>query len=83
ISVEDNNYILKKRSQYILDIASIEKVEVLILGAWGCGVFKQDPYTMASIFKDLLNDYDFDEIIFAVPKGRNNNYDAFKKIIDD
>ncbi|MCD7892337.1 MAG: TIGR02452 family protein [Erysipelotrichaceae bacterium] len=83
ISKEVNNDILKKRSQYLLDIASKEKAEVLILGAWGCGVFQQDPYTMATIFKELIADYDFDEIIFAVPKGRNHNYEAFKEIIDE
>ncbi|MCD8028913.1 MAG: TIGR02452 family protein [Erysipelotrichaceae bacterium] len=83
ISLEYNNAILKKRSQYLLDIASKEKVDVLILGAWGCGVFRQNPYTVSSIFKELIDNYDFEEVIFAVPKGKNNNYDAFTKIMNN
>lgn len=80
ISIEENNEILKKRIRYILDIASKEKADILILGAWGCGVFGQDPYTVASFFKEFLHYYNFAEVIFAVPRGRNSNYEAFKKI---
>lgn len=80
ISLEKNQQILKSRSQYILNIATQEQVNILILGAWGCGVFGQDPYTMASIFKELLAYYSFDEVIFAIPKGKNKNDEAFKTL---
>ncbi len=80
ITIEENNEILKKRIRYILDIASKENVDIFILGAWGCGVFGQDPLVVASCFKELLDDYDFEEVIFAVPRGMNDNYYNFNKI---
>jgi uncharacterized protein (TIGR02452 family) len=59
----------------------------IILGAWGCGVFKNDPITIANAFKNALehNNNLFENIVFAVINDRNsvaNNYqifyDAFK-----
>ena len=41
-----------------------------MLGAWGCGVFKNNPVFVASVFADLLNQpyfkTAFDEVIFAI-----------------
>ena len=41
----------------------------LILGAYGCGVFRNDPYRIASWWKELLTGYfadTFDTVVFAV-----------------
>ena len=41
----------------------------LILGAYGCGVFRNDPYKIACWWKELLTGYfadDFDSVVFAV-----------------
>lgn len=79
VSNEKNSYVLQSRIQFVLDIAEENKVDTLILGAYGCGVFGQDPEEVAAIFKILLPYYNFKKIIFAIPKG-NGNFDAFIKI---
>lgn len=46
----------------------------LILGAWGAGVFGNDPAAVASAFREpLRGDFAsaFDEIVVAVPPGGN------------
>lgn len=62
------------RIRKILYVAYINGNEKLVLGAFGCGVFKNDPYTVAKYFKTLL-DVEFKdvfkEVIFAIPKGAN------------
>ena len=53
-----------------------------ILGAFGCGVFKQDPQEVARIFHQYLTERPVKakKVIFAIPskKNRSNrNYEAF------
>jgi uncharacterized protein (TIGR02452 family) len=58
----------------------------LVLSAFGCGVFKNDPYVVAQYFKDelrLLGTY-FDNIVFAIINDRNSvasNYEIFNEVI--
>lgn len=58
---------------------------VLILGAFGCGVFRNDPAFVAEIFKYLLTAYKYVfvdrniRVDFAIPKGPN--LDIFKEIL--
>lgn len=75
--------VLRSRIKYVLDIARNNEQKVLILGAFGCGVFGNDPIKVASIFKELLKDYKFEKVIFAIPHTNNGNYDAFKKVFDE
>jgi uncharacterized protein (TIGR02452 family) len=46
---------LRRRAELVLSIASAHQVKQLVLGAWGCGVFRNDPRVVASIFADLLH----------------------------
>lgn len=80
-----NTIRLDLRIEYILDIAAENKVDTLILGAFGCGVFRQDPYQVANFFKGYLNTdfHCFDKVIFAIPDGKNNNFKAFKEVFDE
>lgn len=67
----------------ILMSAITHDVDIIILGAWGCGVFKNNPKLIAEGFKRALyNDmkqFYFDHVIFAVmDDGRGSgNYSAF------
>ena len=74
---------IRNRIKFILDIAEKNNEAELILGAFGCGVFKNEPEFVASTFKNLLystNYYHFKKVIFAIPGGIN--YDIFKKVFE-
>lgn len=86
VSDEKNWYHLYNRIEFILNIAKLHQVDILIVGAFGCGVFGQDPYEVAAIFKYLLDNksYGFSQVIFAIPIGtRVNNYTPFKQVLYD
>lgn len=75
----------KKRGAHIIDIAAANGVDVLVLGAFGCGAFKNDPQIVARAYKEILADKArlFDEVVFAVycsPKD-TGNYDTFKRVL--
>lgn len=62
----DNEKALEKRVKFIYDICMKEDIEVAILGAWGCGVFKQDPTTVAKLF-DKYFKYSGIYCMYAIP----------------
>ena len=68
-SVEELEATLVRRGRFVLAIARHHAVETLVLGAWGAGVFKNDPVMVARIFKRLLADEFagvFERVVFAV-----------------
>jgi uncharacterized protein (TIGR02452 family) len=76
----------KKKIRLMLSLAVHNNVDNLILGAWGCGVFKNKPEDIAKMFKDVLKEYkgSFENVIFAVINDKNsngNNYETFKEIL--
>lgn len=77
---EENTKVLKSRIKFVLDVAKENGVNTLILGAYGCGVFKQDPNEVANIFKEFLETSHkcFERVVFAIPGGRN--LEVFKKV---
>lgn len=58
------------------------KADTLVLGAWGCGAFGNDPAAVAGWFRQVLVHEgfarSFDQIIFAVRDGNSGNYKAFR-----
>ena len=72
-----------KRISRICDIAKKEKAEVLILGAFGCGVFSNPPRIVAEAMAEIVKKYryDFKVIEFAVycPPSNMENYEVFKR----
>ena len=82
ISDEENSKVLKERIEFILKIAQDNGVDNLILGAYGCGVFGQDPLEVAKIFKEFLSGkYKcFNKVIFAIPNKLEVNYRCFQRI---
>lgn len=83
VSDVENTKVLKSRIKYVLDIAKDNEVEVLILGAYGCGVFGQNPTEVAMIFKECLETTHkncFSKVVFAIPSGRDGNLEAFKSV---
>jgi len=65
---------LHERAHRVLSAFAHGGVSDLVLGAWGCGVFKNDPRTVASIFADHLGHNFrgcFRSVVFAVPDDAN------------
>ena len=57
-------------------------LEVLILGAFGCGAFRNPPDVVAEIFNSLIRHYNFEIVEFAVfCRDDTRNYDIFKRIL--
>ena len=82
VSREQNSKVLKDRTKFVLDIASNEGIDTLILGAWGCGVFGQEPSEVAECFlEELKNHQDIENIVFAVIDKNSENYKAFENCI--
>ena len=75
-----------KRAKRILDVALINNIDILVLGAFGCGAFKNNPYIVAKAYKDILKVYRsyFDLIEFAIFTNEYNreNYLAFKTVAE-
>ena len=68
--------IFESRIKNIISVAMDNEADILILGAFGCGAFKNPPDIVARAFKNVIqkNHYEecFDKIIFAV---KSSNYD--------
>lgn len=83
VTKEQNSLVLMKRIKFVLDIATMQNVDTLILGAYGAGVFGQDVVEVATITKDLLHHYSFKNVIFAIIDRNSENYKAFKTILEE
>jgi putative RNA 2'-phosphotransferase len=74
---------LRRRARLALDACVHHHVDRLILGAWGAGVFGNEPNLIADCFaQPLLGDLAgaFTEVVFAILGGPGAaNYDAFAK----
>ena len=71
--------VMTERIKRILELAAKEKVEVLILGAFGCGAFGNPPEIVADIFASLIKNYNFETVEFAVfCRNDTKNYDVFE-----
>lgn len=46
--------ILKQRAGKVLALACAQGCDALVLGAWGCGAFRNDPNVVSAVFGDLL-----------------------------
>jgi uncharacterized protein (TIGR02452 family) len=61
---------LERRAAQVLRVAAHHRHRTLILGAWGCGVFANDPSEVADVFARLLATpplaHAFARIVFAI-----------------
>lgn len=75
----------EKRLSRILDIAAAAGDEVVILGAFGCGAFENNPEVVARAAKNVIAKHKkhFETIEFAVycsPRDERN-YEIFKRVL--
>ena len=85
ITPEDLLALHEKRGRQILSAAAANGAQVIILGAFGCGAFRNDPAVVAQAYANILPEYlhYFRTIEFAVycrPLSPQN-FDAFKNFI--
>jgi uncharacterized protein (TIGR02452 family) len=78
---------LRRRAELVLSVASAHNIDVLVLGAWGCGVFRNDPRMVAAIFADLLKPSGkfantFSKVVFAVfdRTAEQQTFQAFQDV---
>ena len=67
----------------MFQVAAAHGHRTLVLGAWGCGVFRNDPHTVASAFAGALREVgQFDRVIFAIRDDRSGTpvYRAFESV---
>jgi uncharacterized protein (TIGR02452 family) len=59
--------VLRRRAARVLAVAAAHGHRTLVLGGWGCGVFRNDPAVVADAFAVALREIDrFDRVVFAV-----------------
>lgn len=78
---------MKRRIRIMLLVAKEHGYKNLILGAWGCGAFHNDPVEVAGCFKQVIIEEGygmfFDEICFAIyGKEDGKNITSFRKCFD-
>ncbi len=67
--VEQAEQVMKRRMKLSLAIFARQECKCLILGAYGCGVFRNDPKKIAKWWQELLKDSfadTFETVVFAV-----------------
>lgn len=69
--------LFKGRIKNIFEVAAEHEIEVLILGAFGCGAFKNPPDIVAKAFREVIeeNNYkgQFTKIVFAIKSTVNSD----------
>lgn len=84
VNPNENTFCLaESRARRILEVAADNDHEILILGAWGCGVFNNEPLHVAGYFSRLLEgDFKgvFKEVLFGVPGVDSENYVIFESV---
>jgi len=85
ISADELLHLHEKRTERILSVAALNGAEVVILGAFGCGAFMNDPNVVAQAYRNVIPKFVhcFKTIEFAVycRPGDDTNYKAFAKHI--
>jgi uncharacterized protein (TIGR02452 family) len=59
--------VLKRRAERVLRVARAHGHRQIVLGAWGCGVFRNPPEIVADAFRHALTEVPgFDRVVFAI-----------------
>jgi uncharacterized protein (TIGR02452 family) len=87
VADEEIDRTMKRRIVCILELAALKGAKTLILGAFGCGVFRNDPHKVAKSFYEALieegHEEQFEHICFAIPGENSKNHQEFKRVFLD
>jgi len=82
-NVDKIKSVMISRAEKVLSVVAYHHCDALILGAWGCGVFRNDPVDVAEMWFTLLKENDlfvnrFKKVSFAVIDGQKRGiYQTF------
>ena len=85
ISVAENEAVFNQRIKFMYQIAEENAVDTLILGAWGCGVFMQNPWTTCKMLTENLitEGYNISNIYYAIPNRNSENFKKFEEYLNN
>ncbi|CAM5640211.1 TIGR02452 family protein [Streptomyces avidinii] len=75
---------LVRRAELVLEVAALHGYRDLVLGAWGCGVFQNDPSQVAEAFRGLLAGRFagvFERVVFGVLDRKPETREAFGRVL--
>lgn len=80
--------VLVQRAEYVLALAAEMRHRSVVLGAWGCGVFGNDPHVLAEAFASMLTDegpfaHTFDRVVFAMMDETSPAFRVFRQKFAD
>ncbi|WP_327265653.1 TIGR02452 family protein [Streptomyces sp. NBC_01232] len=73
---------LVRRAELVLEVAALHGYRQLVLGAWGCGVFQNDPAQVAEAFRGLLAARFagvFERVVFGILDRDPTTREAFER----
>lgn len=73
---------LARRAERVLEVAALHRYRRLVLGAWGCGVFRNDPAEVAEAFRGLLAgrfEDVFEQVVFGILDRDPGPREAFER----
>jgi len=79
--------VFERRCEYVLALAASQGYKNLVLGAWGCGVFRNDPEIVARAFATHLRGGAwvgrFDHVVFSVldSSAAQDTFSAFQRAV--
>lgn len=76
--------VMMERIRYVLAVSEQHHVDTLILGAWGCGVFRNHPEDIARNFRDVLREkpgFNIPNIVFAILDRDGKTYEVFHQML--
>jgi len=76
---------LRRRMSHVLSAAVVHGQTALVLGAWGCGVFGNDPGMVSNLFGEMLLgqgafSHAFERVEFAVLDRKGDTIAAFENV---
>lgn len=80
ISAERASETQRERIRRVLVLAEEQDIRTLVLGAWGCGCFRQEPAAVARMFREELAAFSgaFDDVVFAILDRQGDTLAAFR-----
>lgn len=87
ITPSDLKALFKSRIREICRVAMEHQVTTVVLGAFGCGAFRNPPELVAQAFQEVLQEdlfkHSFSKVVFAIKSnGRpDDNYNVFSKVL--